>query len=452
MAVCTSLLWLGCGSTSNAEAVTVQFRAEEDLLSGFAQDSGFVPSNSPAAIRVVADARARLLATAAATASGTQLTPVPGSGSLALDAGFSLEVSARVDAAGFEYEGVVETFEYAVDPTNLAFDPFAIDAPVVLSSAFPPGELATVPIPSIPGATLLVTVSGGAMETTFTGICAASDMGAAQYTAQAVIEGTLELAGTVVIEIPIVGPESFGPFPVGVPIPPASILLDLGSFSTTDAMRVDLRPCDALPDETDGSSATSGMPSDPTLADDDTTTGPETTSAGPSTATTTTTTTSATSETGETGPQGTTGEPEDTDEACNDDLDNDGDGQTDCEDEGCWESTYCTPCGASTSCRLFDEECVDAACVPVPLTCANGDDCESCPGRDSCGSCVEYEGQPCRDAFLDCLSTPGCLEIINCQAECDGEPECENACTQSAEEFAAAAFFSLEACVDMACG
>ncbi len=444
LAACAASLALGCGNEPSSEPVTVQFTAEEDLLAGFAQDSGFLPPNSPAAIRVVAGARAQLVAMAQATATGTDLTPVPESGSLALDAGFSLEVSARVDAAGFEYEGVVETFEYAVDPASVNFDPFAIDAPVVLSNAFPPGELATVPIPSIPGAELLIAVSGGSLETTYTGICAVSDMGAAQYTAQAVIAGTLELEGTIVIEIPIVGSESFGPFPVAVPIPPSTIGLDLGSFSTTDGTPVDLRPCDNQSDETDGPSSTSGMPSDPSSAGEDTSTGPEPTStAAPQTDTTATG--GAQTETEDTGGDDET---EDTDEACADGLDNDGDGQTDCFDDGCSKSSACRTCRDTYNCE-YDEDCIDGFCAPIPSACFNGQDCTSCEGDSSCVRCVQFEGQECGDAWSACFDVPECGDVVLCYGDCFDQ-ECANACTENADKFTLALFFGLYDCVSNA--
>lgn len=74
-----------------------------------------------------------------------------------------------------------------------------------------------MPVPSGPGATLLVELTGGEVITTFRGGCARGEGGVGQYTGQTAITGHVNLAGTIEIEIPIVGSESFGPFEVAVP-------------------------------------------------------------------------------------------------------------------------------------------------------------------------------------------------------------------------------------------
>ena len=239
--------------------MTLAFRAQSDLLEGFEQDSGFQPAGSPAAIRVVAGANAALVATASAMASGDTLTPVAGSGSLSMEAGFSLEISARIDAAGVEYEGVVETFEYGIDPATTMFEPFAIGETVTLETALPPGELARVPVPSVPGATLIVDIAGGQVNTAYSGTCAAAIGGAAQYTGEAVIDGTLQLEGTIEIEL-LVTSETFGPFAFEVPIPASTTELDLGTFSVSDGMPTEGSPCDGAGSDTDtsGTTAASG--------------------------------------------------------------------------------------------------------------------------------------------------------------------------------------------------
>ena len=74
--------------------------------------------------------------------------------------------------------------------------------------------------------------------------------GVAQYTAEAVIDGTIALEGTIELELLVVS-ETFGPFAIEVPIPAATTALDLGTFSTSDGMPAQGSPCDAVAGDTD---------------------------------------------------------------------------------------------------------------------------------------------------------------------------------------------------------
>lgn len=384
------------GSDSASEPVTLEFRAEHDLLGSFEQDSGFVPEGAPAAIRVVATANAGLTATAQATASGETLAPVEGSGTLAMEAGFSLEISARLDAAGVEYEGVVETFEYGIDPAMTTFEPFALGESVVLSSPLPPGELARVPIPSVPGATLVVDIASGELETTYSGVCATAMDGLAQYTAQAVIAGTLGLEGTIEVEIPIVGTETFGPFAVDVPIPATTTALDLGTFSIADGMPAEGSPCagatgDTDADPTNGTSGPTGSDptgSDPTGSDP---TGDASTSGDP---------------TGEASSGSATGDPS-------------GDDTTTTGRPECIEAAECAE----------DEACVEGTCTLVPEACWDGTDCGTCLDTDSCVWCEQLPGNACGDLTDACFSDVDCVALVECVTPCEDQA-CIDACAE----------------------
>lgn len=416
--LCISLAWLApaCGST--AETVTLDFRAEKDLLDGFQQDSGFLPQASPAAIRVVAGATAGLVATAQATATGDTLAPVAGTGSLAMEAELSLEVSARIDAVGVEYEGVVETFAYGIEPAMTSFDPFSIGETVMLQSALPPGELARVPIPAVPGATLVIDIAGGQVNAAYSGVCAVAMGGVAQYTAEAVIDGTIALEGTIELELLVVS-ETFGPFAIEVPIPATTTALDLGTLSTSDGTPAAGSPCDAMGADTDGVDpmATSGNPTtggttmvDPTNADS----------------------TSADSTNADSTGEETSG-PET------------GSSSTGCEmPGGCG-----TQCMDDTSCPEGDV-CVNALCVPEPSECSDGLDCSVCPSVQSCAACVQFTGNACGDAVDSCLLEDGCLELIECTNLCDDQA-CVDTCGEAATIESIELFNALLVCINDAC-
>lgn len=231
----------GGGSDSDSDAGTddgagvseLEFAGEQPFLPGLDIDTGWLPDGSPVAVKATASATGQVAVVAKATTDGETMTPVAGSGSLSLEGAISFEVSARIDTNGIMYEGIVDSFEYGIEPANQSFDPFALDAPVTVMSALPAQELGKVPIPSVPGASLVMSVTGGDLETSFQGTCAEAQGGFGQYTGTITMAGTVACAASVEIEIPIVGTMTFGPFPFDVPIPPIESPTDLGTLSLT---------------------------------------------------------------------------------------------------------------------------------------------------------------------------------------------------------------------------
>lgn len=168
------------------------------------------------------------------------------------------EISASIDTAGFEYEDVVESVGYAIPVGSTTFDPFALETPVELSTPLPAAELATVPIPSVPGASLIVSVTGGDLETSFLGTCARAGEGAAQFVGQYSVAGRVELSATVELSIPIVGTQTFGPFDLAVDIPRFTRAIDMGTYSLQSGERVDgVLVCGDSADSLDGGLANS---------------------------------------------------------------------------------------------------------------------------------------------------------------------------------------------------
>jgi hypothetical protein len=225
----------GTGETAGG-TLTLEFRGTQAFLPGLSLDTGWLPEDSPAAVRATMTADGELVVVAGATTDGATMEGVAGSGELSVGGSLVLEVSARIDASGIEYEGVVESFEYAVDTAMTSFDPFAIGEPVEVAATLPAQVLGEVPIPSVPGASLRMEVTGGELTSAFEGACAEADGGFGQYTGTTTVAGTVACAATIVVEIPIVGTETFGPFAFDVPIPETTSALDLGtrSLSTGD--------------------------------------------------------------------------------------------------------------------------------------------------------------------------------------------------------------------------
>lgn len=241
---------LGCSGGELA------FHGEGDVLGAFEHDTGLQPGGSPVQVRALARGHGTVSVDARATAAGSALTAVPASGSMHSSGGLSIEIYARIDTLGIEYDGLVHTVEYQLPAEGATFDPFLL-APgesAATSTTLPEAELARVPIPSAPGATLVLGIAGGTVETAFTGTCAAVDAGRAHYRGRLTTTGTIDLSATVEISVPVVGSRSFGPFALGVPIPAIEHELDLGVLDIASGARVDggPAPCDAAPPAGDG--------------------------------------------------------------------------------------------------------------------------------------------------------------------------------------------------------
>ncbi|MBX7077752.1 MAG: hypothetical protein K1X88_01110 [Nannocystaceae bacterium] len=209
----------------------IEFKGELGLLPGFDFDSGFLPADSPVAVRATATADGAITVSERATTDGQALMPVAGSGALAITGGLAFELSARIDVTGAEFEGVVDSFEYALQDVSQAFEPFADATPATAMTMLPPAELGSVPIPGVPGATLVVEVTGGSLTTQYHGTCAATRDGFGAVAGTLTTSGTVTLAASVEIDIPFVLTETFGPFPVDVAIPEVPTAMDLGTRS-----------------------------------------------------------------------------------------------------------------------------------------------------------------------------------------------------------------------------
>ena len=283
---------------SGGFAGEIEFAGRQDFLPGFEQDTGFLPADSPAALRVVARASGGVDVAVRATTDGSSLTPVAQSGSLETSGGLTVEVSARINASGFDYEGEVGSFEYTIEPGETNFDPFLLEGEATVESSLPATELARVPVPSLPGATVIVEVTGGTVTTRYSGTCAEAADGVGQVQGRTTTSGTVDVAGTVELEIPIIGTETFGPFPFALDIPETSSDIDLGARSLQTGEPVeDASVCSGVSSGTD-SGATEGSGDGSSGTSGGTTS--TTTTADPSTTSTTDMSTTTSTTTGET--------------------------------------------------------------------------------------------------------------------------------------------------------
>ncbi len=355
----------------------LEFRGEQPLLPGLNVDTGWIPELSPASVRATVTAGGAIVVVARATTNGSSLDPVAGSGELSVEGALALEVSARIDAAGFEYEGVVESFEYAIAPQATVFDPFALDQSVVVSAELPAQELGSVPIPSVPGATLVLEVTGGLIDTQFQGTCAEAAGGLGQYTGRTTMTGTIECASTIQLEIPLVGTETFGPFAFTVPVPELVTPMDLGTVSlTTGEVVADAGVCA-------GAGGTAGATSN----------GPAGTGAGPG---------GGTADTSGGGPTNSSG-PMDTD---TDSTSDDGTGV--CGDGVINGAEVCD--GAD----LAGEDCGSLGLERGMLACA-----DDCSAFDTSACTAEQDGDCCTEN-----GTPGCSDPTCSASVCMVDPFC----------------------------
>ncbi|MBU1069021.1 hypothetical protein KJ975_05555 [Myxococcota bacterium] len=113
---------------------------------------------------------------------------------------------------------------------------------------------------------------------------------------------------------------------------------------------------------------------------------------------------------------------------CDDNLDNDGDGRTDCEDQDCWNAEECTGPNVNNMNNVFGPEICDNRIDDDgdgDIDCADPDcfSVEGCnnPGEIDCGNAYDDDGDgdtdcddpDCLDAFLCTGDYPPCTEFID---------------------------------------
>jgi hypothetical protein len=244
------LLAAACGGAEGSSG-ELAFQGSEPFLGELEYDTGLVPEDSQAQVRVVAVGEGGVEIDARGLATDGTLAPVAGSGTLAISGRVALQIFAKVDVGGLSFDDLVHEMSYELPVVTQPFEPFALEgAPVEVRSDLPAAEIARVPIPNLPGGTLVVNVTGGYLETAFQGTCATVVGGDAQFLGSIVLGGEIDLSATIEVSVPFVGDQSFGPLEVTVPLPAADRAIDLGTVDTTTGERRDSTAslCDATGD------------------------------------------------------------------------------------------------------------------------------------------------------------------------------------------------------------
>lgn len=234
------VLGLALGATScggsNGHGGGVLFHGEQAALSGFDYDTGYQPGTPPVQVRLALSAAGTLTADADANGSGDTMTPVAGSGLLVLDAHVEIHTAVKIDVAGVgEFEGPIPgapVLDLAFG-AQAPFDPFLLDGGnVSVTADVPETTLPEIPLGALPGS--LVIKALGTVTSEFSGVCAKASGGVGQYTGVTTTGGTLVLRPSVVLEVPLVGSQTYDIPEITVTIPPSSAPMDLGTKQLAD--------------------------------------------------------------------------------------------------------------------------------------------------------------------------------------------------------------------------
>ncbi len=231
------------GSTS-----ALTFKATQDALPNYSFDTGYLPSGSPAQVKLELKSGGGITVEAKASASGDALTPVAGTGKVTMAVQLKFGVKLKVNVTGIKYDGPLKN---APDINikfggTTTFDPFLIGKKVTLNATVPETKLATIPLGAalgLPGVTgdLELKVSGK-MKSDYSGVCAKASGGAAQYTGKTVTSGDLKIKATLKLKA-LMYNKTVGPFDIPVTIPAIPANIDLGTKSLSGGASPKVGPC-----------------------------------------------------------------------------------------------------------------------------------------------------------------------------------------------------------------
>ncbi|MEM9862634.1 MAG: hypothetical protein AAF938_13510 [Myxococcota bacterium] len=270
---CTILFLFGLtltGCSSGEAGSSIDFTGEQVLIPGFEFDSGFLPESSPVQLAARASSSGQISVSAQGLVN-PNLQPVVGSGRLSLEGALQFSIDASIDVAGQQFEGPIAEESYVIAPASTNFDPFLLDQGVEVAADLPPVELVRAPVPSIPGATVIVGVASGTLQARFEGRCATDNGSEAEYQGEVTVFGEVELEGSVEVSLGFVE-DSFGPFRIRVPVPEVSTPMDLGRFDLSSRERLPPQLCANLGGD-GGVSPDGSVPSDGGIRTDGNTSG-----------------------------------------------------------------------------------------------------------------------------------------------------------------------------------
>lgn len=249
-----SLPLAACGS----EEAGIDFTVEQQFLPDFELDTGFLPADQPAQVRVVARAGGTLTMAALADVEQDALVPLAESGLLGLEAEMQFDVHVNVDTAGFKFNELVKSFGYAIPATSIDFTPFLLDSAAALDIDLPAQDIGDIPLGSIPGS-LRLSVEGGSVQIGLQGTCAEARDGLAQFMGVVTGGGRIEIGATIVVTVPVFGDKEFGPIIIPVDLPSLNAPIDFGTFEANGSSASVAGPCTSGPaDDPTGSGGDGG--------------------------------------------------------------------------------------------------------------------------------------------------------------------------------------------------
>lgn len=231
-AAVVSLSVFACSS----EEAGIPFHGEAPALPGFSYDTGMLPGSGPAQVSLKLSAGGPVVVDAEGVADGGKLTGKPGTGRVKLDVHVKLEGKLKVDTSFKKYDGELPGLSNIDVPivAEAPFDPFLLDGGSALVSAdVPETNLPDIPLGSVPGNLRLTIVAGSKLTAKYTGACMAVSGGQATHTGSAVVGGTLQMKGAIVLDLPAPFDKTVDLAQFSVPIPETTRAIPFGAVAVS---------------------------------------------------------------------------------------------------------------------------------------------------------------------------------------------------------------------------
>ena len=223
------------GACSSEEA-GIPFHGEAPALPGFSYDTGLIPGSGPAQVSLKLSAGGPVVVDAEGVADGGKLTGKAGTGRVKLDVHVKLEGKLKVDTPLKKYDGEIPGLSNIDVPivAEAPFDPFLLDGGSALVSAdVPETNLPDIPLGSVPGNLRLTIVAGSKLTAKYTGACMAVSGGQATHTGSAVVGGTLQMKGAIVLDLPAPFNKTIDLAQFSVPVPESTRAIPFGAVAVS---------------------------------------------------------------------------------------------------------------------------------------------------------------------------------------------------------------------------
>lgn len=153
-----------------------------------------------------------------------------------LDVHVKLEGKLKVDTPLKKYDGEIPGLSNIDVPivAEAAFDPFLLDGGSALVSAeVPETNLPDIPLGSVPGNLRLTVIAGSKLTAKYTGSCMSVAGGQATHSGSAVVSGTLQMKGAIVLDLPAPFDKTIDLAQFSVPIPETTRAIPFGTVAVS---------------------------------------------------------------------------------------------------------------------------------------------------------------------------------------------------------------------------